>query len=176
MLLLMNIISFMTLTTHAIAGAAIASIMPHHPLAGFTIAFASHFVLDAIPHWDYRLSSQKSDSGNRMNDDMVMNKAFFVDLLKIGSDASCGIALTLIVFTLYSPHLFWIPMIGALGAVLPDALQFAYWKWRHQPLTTLQRFHLWIHAKNDFNNKPLIGIPFQIVVIALVVYISKLVI
>jgi len=55
---------------------------------------------------------------------------------------SCGILLVLFLFTLYNPHLFWIPMAGAAGAVLPDALQFAYFKWRHQPLIALQRFHL----------------------------------
>ncbi len=166
----------MTLTTHAVVGAAIATSMPNHPVIGFTLAFASHFVLDAIPHWDYKLSSQKTDNVNRLNDDMIIDRNFFIDLLKIGIDMSCGILLVLFLFTLYNPHLFWIPMIGAAGAVLPDALQFAYFKWRHQPLIALQRFHLGIHAKRNFDKKPMIGIPFQIAVIILVVYISKLII
>jgi hypothetical protein len=164
----------MTLTTHAVVGAAIVTSMPNHPVFGFILAFASHFALDAIPHWDYRLSSQKTGSSNRMDDDMIMNKNFFIDLLKIGLDFLCGILLALLFFTLYSPHLFWIPILGVLGAVLPDALQFVYFKWRHQPLIALQRFHLWIHAKSDFNHKPLIGIPLQIVLIVIVIFISKL--
>jgi hypothetical protein len=161
----------MTLTTHAVVGAAIAASMPNHPVIGFTLAFASHFVLDAIPHWDYPLSSQKTDKVNRLNDDMIINKNFFIDLLKIGIDMSCGFLLVLFFFTLHGSHLFWIPMIGATGAVLPDALQFAYFKWRHQPLIALQRFHLWIHAKRNFDDKPMIGIPFQIAVMVLVVFV-----
>src|ERR1035437_1319913 len=152
----------MTLTTHAVVGAAIAASMPNHPVVGFALAFASHFVLDAIPHWDYPLSSQKTDNVNRLNDDMIINKNFFIDLLKIGIDMSCGILLVLFFFTLHSPHLFWIPMIGVAGAVLPDALQFVYFKWRHQPLIALQRFHFWIHAKHRLDDKPLIGILLQI--------------
>jgi hypothetical protein len=165
----------MTLTTHAVVGAAIASSMPNHLVFGFVLAFASHFVLDAIPHWDYRLSSHKTGGNDRMNDDMIMNKNFFIDLTKIGLDILCGTLLALLVFTLYNPHLFWIPLIGVFGAILPDALQFVYWKWRHQPLIALQRFHLWIHAKSDFNDKPVAGIPFQIAVIVLVILVSKLI-
>jgi hypothetical protein len=166
-----DIFSFMTLTTHAVVGAAIASSMPNYPVVGLILAFASHFVLDAIPHWDYPLSSQKTDNVNHMNDDMVINKDFFIDLLKIGTDMSCGVLLALLLFTLHGPHLFWIPMIGVFGAVLPDALQFAYFKWRREPLIALQRFHLWIHAKRDFDNKPLVGIPFQIAIMVLVVLV-----
>jgi hypothetical protein len=161
----------MTLTAHAVVGAAIASSIPNHPILGFTLAFASHFILDAIPHWDYPLSSRKTDNVNSLDDDMTIDKSFFVDLLKIGADMSCGIVLALLLFTLHGPHLFLIPMIGALGAVLPDALQFAYFKWRHQPLVSLQRFHIWIHAEQDFNDKPFIGIPFQIAIIILIVFI-----
>jgi hypothetical protein len=161
----------MTLTAHAVVGAAIAASMPNHPALGFVLAFASHFVLDAIPHWDYPLSSQKTDNVNRLNDDMIINKNFFVDLLKIGTDMLCGILLALFFFTLHGPHLFLIPMIGVVGAVLPDALQFAYFKWRHQPLIALQRFHLGIHAKRNFDNKPMIGIPFQIAIMVLVVLV-----
>ena len=164
----------MTLATHAVVGAAIAASIPSHPIIGFTLAFASHFVLDAIPHWDYPLYSSKKDSGDRMNDDMVLNKNFLVDLSRIGLDMSIGFLLVLIFFTLASPNLFWIPFIGLCGAVIPDGLQFVYWKWRHQPLITLQKSHIWIHAKKDFNDKPAIGIPFQIAVIAVAVVASKL--
>jgi len=164
----------MTLTTHAIAGAAIAASMPHHPIIGFTLAFASHFILDAIPHWDYALSSSTSDPKDRMNDDMAINGRFLFDLLKIGLDVMCGMLLTLVVFDLYGPHLLWVPLVGACGAILPDALQFVYWKWRREPLVSLQRFHLWIHAKLNFNEKPLVGIPFQAAVIALIIVASRM--
>jgi len=157
----------MTLATHAVVGAAIASAMPNYPVLGFVLAFASHFVLDAIPHWDYPLSSMKKDSSDRMNDDMILNKNFIADLSKIGLDVLCGILLVLLFFTVCGPHLFWVPIIGVFGAVLPDALQFAYWKWRREPLKSLQRFHLWIHARRNLNDKPLLGISSQVAIIIL---------
>jgi len=170
----LDIFSSMTLTTHAVVGAAIAASMPNHPILGFTLAFASHFVLDVIPHWDYPLLSYTRDNGNRLNDDMILNKNFLVDLSRIGLDMFSGILLVLVFFTLTSPHLFWIPFIGVCGAVIPDALQFAYWKCRREPLTTLQRFHIWVDPEKGLHDKPLIGIPFQIAVIVLVIFISKL--
>ncbi|MDR3558213.1 MAG: hypothetical protein P4L61_01645 [Candidatus Pacebacteria bacterium] len=165
----------MTLTTHAIAGAAIAASMPHHLIIGFALAFASHFVLDAIPHWDYQLRSYKKDETNRLNDDMPINRDFFIDLLHIGIDMSCGIIIVLLFFTLSGAQLFWAPFVGVFGGVLPDALQFAYWKWRHEPLTSLQRFHIWVdHPERNLHHKPLVGVPFQIAVAVIIIAASRL--
>jgi len=153
--------------------------MPTHPIVGFTLAFASHFLLDAIPHWDYPLNSYKTDESNHLNDDMPINKSFFIDLLKIGFDMLCGIFLVLMFFgfkggNISISNITWIPFIGLVGAVLPDSLQFVYWKWRHQPLIALQKFHLWVHAKKDFNNSPSTGVPFQIAIILIIVFVTKM--
>lgn len=136
----------MTLTAHAITGAALASLVPDQPLVGFVIGFASHFVLDAIPHWDYKLNSKKEDSNNHMNDDMVINKDFLKDILKISFDGILGLLLSLIVFNFYFKFPTLVVLSGVIGAMMPDALQFVYMKWRHEPLISLQKFHLWIHA------------------------------
>jgi hypothetical protein len=48
----------MILTTHAVVGAALASFVPSHPATAFVLGFASHFVLDAIPHVDYPIKSR----------------------------------------------------------------------------------------------------------------------
>ncbi len=40
----------MLTTTHAMAGAAIASAIPN-PAISLPIAFGSHFVMDRVPHW-----------------------------------------------------------------------------------------------------------------------------
>jgi hypothetical protein len=47
----------MNLSTHAIVGGAIASLMPSHPMLVAVAGFASHIAIDTIPHWDYRLRS-----------------------------------------------------------------------------------------------------------------------
>jgi len=136
----------MILTNHAIVGAALAGLTPQQPLTGFAIGFLSHFLLDAIPHWDYELHSRKRDENNPINDDIVLGKAFVKDILKVGLDGTVGLLLSLFLFAYFLHYSLIDVLAGAIGAMLPDALQFVYMKWRHEPLVSLQRFHLWIHA------------------------------
>ncbi len=42
----------MTATAHALVSAAIAAAIPNPSLA-LPLAFVSHFVMDAVPHWDF---------------------------------------------------------------------------------------------------------------------------
>ena len=135
----------MILTNHAITGAALASLVPNEPLIGFSVGFLSHFVLDAIPHWDYKLGSKKED-GNKMNDDLAINRKFIKDILKIGTDGMTGLLLAYFLFCFYMKVSVFAVLCGAIGAMTPDALQFVYMKWRYEPLISLQRFHIWIHA------------------------------
>ena len=53
----------MILSTHAIVGGAIASLFPSHPALVAVAGFASHFAIDAIPHWDYPLRSISTGQG-----------------------------------------------------------------------------------------------------------------
>jgi hypothetical protein len=46
---IVHLVRTMTLTNHLLTGAAIAKLLPS-PVA-IPIAFASHFVLDALPHF-----------------------------------------------------------------------------------------------------------------------------
>ena len=117
----------MVLTPHALVGAAVATTVPEHPLAGFAIGFISHFIFDAIPHWDYQLDFFATNSLSRN------------DLIKLTFDFVP--ALLLVWF--FIPALIW----GALGGLAPDALQFVYYKKKPRWLAPLQEFHLWIHAE-----------------------------
>jgi hypothetical protein len=137
----------MTLTAHAITGAGLACLMPERPLLGFAVGFISHFVLDAIPHWDYHLNSMKEDRKNPMNNDLSMNMNFAKDFIKIGLDGVVGLLLSYFILCFWMNYSLLIVLCGAIGAMAPDALQFVYMKWRHQPFTSLQKFHLWIHAE-----------------------------
>jgi hypothetical protein len=58
--------------------------------------------------------------------------------------------------------------MGAVGAMLPDPLQFAYTRFPYEPLRTLQRFHRWAHSKKKIGSVVL-GISTQTALIALVV-------
>ena len=165
----------MILATHTIAGAALAAVMPNRPILAFTAGAASHFLLDAIPHWDYKLRSKREDESNPLNNDIVIDRDFRFDLIKIGVDALVGLALGWFFF-----HQFFLGhgslglltfVAGITGGLLPDLLQFAYFKLRSPWLTALQRFHYWIHADHDRKLKPLVGIPLQVLLIATIVLI-----
>lgn len=154
----------MTLATHAIVGAAVARLFPSQPLIAFCAAFASHFVLDAIPHWDYQLRSKVRDPNDPLKNDLLINKAFFFDLVKIGVDCALGFGLSLLLFSASNWSSAAFVFMGACGGVLPDALQFAYFKIRRQPLTSLQRFHIFVHTKNHLEH-PVLGIALQVTIV-----------
>ncbi len=156
----------MTLATHAVVGAAIANLMPTQPVLGFVAGFASHFILDSIPHWDYHLASSHNDEANPLNNDLVINRHFIGDLVKIACDGLLGLALVWLALSWHMLADRWfILYLGAIGGMLPDALQFAYMKIRREPLTSLQRFHMWIHTNVKLDQRPLIGIGSQIIII-----------
>jgi hypothetical protein len=151
----------MILSTHAFVGALAGRLLPDSPVAAFAVGFASHFLLDAIPHWDYQLSSIQ---GEGMEKNMVVrSRAFLRDSIKMGTD------LVLAVFMVWfamkempgaSPSM----IAGAIGGFSPDALQFLFWKVRSEPLASIQRFHQWVHTSVRIKN-PHVGIPAQMAVV-----------
>jgi hypothetical protein len=137
----------MILSTHAVVGAALASQMPSHPVAAFVVGFASHFVIDAIPHWDYPLRSISLGAGAR--NDVRMTAARIRDLALIGFDGLAGLTLAITIFGTEADIVAILS--GAVGGVLPDPLKFAYTLYPREPLATVERFHNWIHSKRALN-------------------------
>lgn len=164
----------MVLATHAVVGTIIASTFTSNPYIAFAIGFASHFLLDPIPHWDYALHSFKKDPEGKLNHDMVLGKTFILDLLRIGTDATLGTIISFILF-LYVLKISTIPVILAsvIGAILPDPLQFVYWKTKSKLLLPLQKFHVKIHGRS-LNIHPLHGASLQVLVVIIVLSISLL--
>lgn len=160
----------MVLTTHVVTGAAFASLTPNQPLLGFAVGFVSHFVLDAIPHWDYPRISEKKDKNNPMNNDMAINKDFVKDIFKMGVDGIIGLLITYFIFVFYLKFSTLVILCGVTGGIVPDALQFVQMKWKHEPLTSLRRFHLWIQSWKSLDDKPVLGVLSQIAIICLVVW------
>jgi hypothetical protein len=134
----------MILSTHAIVGGAVASLLPSYPVLAVTAAFASHFVIDAIPHWDYPLRSIAVGRGAD-NRRMKMNGPLLRDLALIGLDACLGLGLAIWLFA--TPGTAWLVALGGVAGMLPDPLQFAHSVYPREPLKSLQRFHGWIHSK-----------------------------
>jgi hypothetical protein len=159
----------LTLTTHAIVGAAIVSIFPDYPLLALPLAFVSHFLLDSLPHWDYPLHSSSIDP--RLGAPMKYDWKLCADLLTIGGDAVLGIVLASLIFAAHNPAHFFLILGGACAAMLPDPLQFAYVRFPHQPLTSLQRFHHWVHTSYRMRGRPVLGVASQLCLIVSVVII-----
>jgi len=144
----------MTLTTHAVVGAAAASFFPEHPYLAFAAGFASHFAIDALPHWDYEeyLRSFSQKHSEPLSADMRMGNDFHRDLAIIASDALLGFVLTFVAAWVLkiSPE---IALIGAGAGIYPDLLQFVYFKIRKTTLEPmlhdLQTFHVWLQKGKE---------------------------
>ncbi len=153
----------MILSTHAIVGGAIAYLLPSHPILVAVSGIASHFAIDAIPHWDYPLYaiSLGNDADNRR---LKIDPRLCTDLLTIAIDALAGLSAAIVLFSSGAP--IWTIMLGAIAGMLPDALQFVQSLYRGEPLATLQRFHGWIHSKRRLDWQ--IGISSQALFAALI--------
>ena len=174
----------MTLATHAVVGASLAELFPSHPVTAFVVGFLSHFILDAVPHWDYKILSSyanpdtamdanKGESKALSSESLKPDRLFKLDVIRIGADASLGAALVLM---LWQPHSLWqlfVLVLGAFGGVLPDLLQFVYMRFPHEPMVAIQSFHNFMHAKSDLKNKPFIGIASQIAVVIVAFVLTK---
>lgn len=163
----------MTLTTHSVVGALFGAVAAHNVPLALAGGFASHFLLDAIPHWDYRLGSAWHDEANPMNNDIdVSAPAFVLDLAKIGFDAILGLGIIYALFRGDDPRILFAALLAGVCAMAPDPLQFVYTKFRREPLVSLQRFHLFMHAKTRLKHRPVLGITSQIAIIVIVVVLS----
>lgn len=141
----------MTLTTHIlIATAAAKPFFSVHPALVFVAAIASHYLADAIPHWDWHLSSVKEDLSDKHDHNLILEKTINVrDLLKISLDIFTG---SLIAFLILRPELNikeLTPLaLSIFGGILPDMLQPVFWVWKEKnPFMFIKRFHSFMHSK-----------------------------
>lgn len=132
----------MILSTHAIVGGAVASLLPSHPALVAALSFASHFAIDAIPHWDYPLRALSVKEGAKKP---ISKKELVLDLALVGFDGCAGLAIALWLFA--SADIIEVIALGACAGMLPDPLQIAYRLYPREPLRSLQRFHHWMHTR-----------------------------
>ena len=106
----------MFLTTHAAAGMAISRYVDD-PVAVFCLAFASHFVLDFIPHGDERLyHDHEWKVLGRYRRALLVS---FFDILAL-------VGLILIILRQTDLPDWQLMNIGILGSVLPDFLSHLF--------------------------------------------------
>jgi len=161
----------MILTTHAIVGAAAGRIFTN-PFLAFVAGFASHFLADSIPHWDYHLNA--FDPDKREKENKVFTREFAADAARFLPDLIIGIIAAIFIFRsgnnlLYSPVSL---LAGILGGLLPDMLEMIYLKFHTKFLSGLSDFHNFIHHRTKLT--PFKGLTTQVLTIIIVVILSKL--
>lgn len=141
----------MTLTTHAVVGAAVASLVPHHPAIGFIGGFASHFALDAIPHWaEGRLLLRSVDRPDTPASRLVrFGKDLLHDVLVVSLDSLLGFLVASIILWGFFSVPLYVVFIGAFAGQLPDGLQFVYFIFKPRFMLRLQEFHERIQTEYD---------------------------
>ena len=152
----------MTLTTHAVVGAAISSAFRLNPGAALLAGFMSHFLLDHLPHWDY------IDSAKINEEDSLTIR----DFIKIGFDVLLGFGLALLFFTSNGQDGWESILMGAFGGMLPDALLFAYMKIRREPFKLFRRFHHLMHSSLKIKDARW-GLFFQAAILLLVLILGN---
>ncbi len=164
----------MILATHAIVGAAAGRLFDN-PWLSFAAGYVSHLAIDAIPHSQYKLTSHTRDKANPLSEDMIIDRRFVGDIIKIAIDCVGGFLLAFLIFrgglNLNTGNISLLS--GAAGGVFPDLLQFIYFKIRREPFTALQKLHNKVHTKLELHG--FVGIASQVAVIALAVIVSKLI-
>jgi hypothetical protein len=134
----------MTLTTHAIVGAAMASLVPNDPVLGFALGFASHFAIDCIPHWaegPALLRSVVKHDQSALKSHVNGGKDLVHDVLVVSADALLGIAGAVLLLFYFFHVPLYIVLLGAVAGQTPDGLQFIYFKTHARFMDKLQLFH-----------------------------------
>jgi len=149
----------MILSTHFIAGAAVAS-QTNNPAILVILPLTIHFVLDFIPHWEY--VEEAAELKHKI-------PQLILDLL------SGPLAILLVSYYVYGLDfgtIIWL-FIGGFMGVLPDGFSFLYFCYpRNRFLKKLFSFHESIHHKKLLDWK--IGFPAQVVLDIIAVIIIAL--
>src|SRR4030042_5884789 len=127
----------MLLPPHILFGAAIGSKIAS-PAAVFSLCFITHYLLDALPHYEYDISGLKGKSA----------KKIIIDLLQVGVDFSIGISLAL--FLVWNSPMRTTAILGMLSALVPDMLLFLHY--RHPKSKFLNIFAAPHHAVHYLKN------------------------
>lgn len=153
----------MIIIAHILVGTLIGVIMPRQYWLVIILAFASHFLLDAIPHHEYNIQLLKDRAEeNKGILNIFRDGSAFLVLAKIALDFFLGLAI--VIFLVQSSPARNYALLGALSAALPDGLLGLYWATKTPLLRGLAQLHRLVHPKNNKNTPLLWGILTQFVI------------
>jgi len=134
----------MIITPHMLVGTAIGAYC-NNIWAAFCFGLISHYLLDALPHWDF-LEKVKINNPDHLK--------------KIGLDFILG-GLLVLFLTWSSPQKIFI-LVALVGALLPDCLEVLYNNFNIRWLKHLSRFHHKIHYQKRLCFWS--GLPFMLII------------
>lgn len=150
--------------THITTTAAIAALAhTTEPLGVLLIGIISHYILDAIPHWEYDLASLHNRRGNAKERRLTLDRrATVLDMFRVTLDIFMGVAL-LLMTPAFSFDTLLSPLFVALtvGAILPDVLQPLGLIIKKSPFTNIHDFGERIHSKISIKAFPW-GVALQV--------------
>ncbi|QQG44951.1 MAG: hypothetical protein HYW89_03000 [Candidatus Sungiibacteriota bacterium] len=162
----------MTLTTHTIIAAAVTKPLASiHPAFSFLAALASHYLSDAIPHWDYKLKSAADDEDNEKRHWEFSRRTILGDLGRVTLDGFLGAALVFLLLSPATPNEWIRAILIIIGGALPDFLEGLFYTRKLNFLSPVHHFHSFTHTKIKLGPYPLIGVPFQLLILFLAFYL-----
>ena len=149
-------------TPHAVVGAAIAAQIPN-PAIAIPLAFASHFLLDKMPHWNPHLRTELRTTGKVSNKSTLI---IAVDVL-IATISTLAIAYQA---SSNSTHTITI-LAAALAAILPDIVEGPYFFLGIK--SKIVEKWLKFQSSIQFDVAPLPGVVIQICVVIVALAIAS---
>lgn len=140
----------MILTSHIIVSGLLGATTNNYFLAA-VFGFASHYILDAIPHWDSYISPEFKIRAEAEDGGFVKKKLFWKEISKITIDILIGLSLLFVIFIALKnplPQNIIPILISIFFGVLPDALQLLYWMTKWQCLKWNFDLHHFVHFLN----------------------------
>lgn len=134
----------MTATNHVLTGAVIATVVGS-PVLAVPLAFTSHFVLDAIPHF-----------GIHEDDTLKRNSHWLFRSVVITDTVFTIAALAFVPIAVHNSVNAWAVLVTMLAALIPDLLWIPHFlhEVRHKVARTRTRFMLW-HQRIQWSETPL---------------------
>lgn len=105
-------------TPHAVVGAAIATAIPN-PVIALPLAFASHFALDMVPHWNPHLNTELKKYGKITK---TSRKIVYFD-----SFLALSLGGAIAYMALPSAAHATTVLLGAFVGVLPDVVEIPFY-------------------------------------------------
>ncbi|MDO8676363.1 MAG: hypothetical protein Q7K16_01790 [Candidatus Azambacteria bacterium] len=136
----------MTLASHIIISGLLGASTHNYFLAAI-VGFFSHYIVDAIPHWDAYLSPDFDSRAKSKGVLFLKDKFLYKELSKVAIDIIIGLGvLSLMFFETFELENITYAAIGVFFGVLPDPLQLLYLITNWRFLKPNHKIQIYLHT------------------------------